>query len=113
MQAGRQFEEVRQVGSYKKGTMMAGKNVADIVVIMKTLPTKEAVEGLSNKVNEEVNKLMGLRSEFCHNSASELEKLEPDVHLEYKVINSHLAAISIAAGSQRTLHHLHQGKNHS
>ncbi|XP_045506057.1 interleukin enhancer-binding factor 2 homolog isoform X2 [Colias croceus] len=128
-----QLEEVRQVGSYKKGTMMAGKNVADIVVIMKTLPTKEAVEGLSNKVNEELNKLMraeglGNVSSVCHERGftvtaaatpaassavrvlvttlhQNLRKLEPEVHLDYKVISSHLAAIRHSRWFEENAHH--------
>ncbi|CAH2100646.1 unnamed protein product [Euphydryas editha] len=122
-----QLEEVRQVGSYKKGTMMAGKNVADIVVIMKTLPTKEAVEGLSNKVNEELNKLMraeGLAPVTCQCNErgftvtavaavrvlvttlhQNLRKLEPEVHLDYKVISSHLAAIRHSRWFEENAHH--------
>ncbi|CAH2062165.1 unnamed protein product, partial [Iphiclides podalirius] len=123
-----QLEEVRQVGSYKKGTMMAGKNVADIVVIMKTLPTKEAVEGLANKVNEEVNKLTrteGTGAVTCTSNErgftvsaagaavrvlvttlhQNLRKLEPEVHLDYKVISSHLAAIRHSRWFEENAHH--------
>lgn len=52
-----QIEEVRQVGSFKRGTMLTGKNKADIVVILKTLPIIEAVKSLQARVLEDLAKI--------------------------------------------------------
>jgi len=47
-------EEVRPVGSFKKGTMLAGHPVADLVVILKETPSAADIENLANKVQEKL-----------------------------------------------------------
>jgi interleukin enhancer-binding factor 2 len=47
-------DEVRQVGSFKHGTILAGHKTADFVVILKTLPTKTGVEALHTRVSDEL-----------------------------------------------------------
>ena len=52
-----QIDEVRQVGSFKKGTMITKRNKADIVVILKTLPIVEAIKALGSRVLEDMFKM--------------------------------------------------------
>jgi len=111
-----QLEEVRQVGSHKKGTLMAGHNVADVVVILKTLPTLEAVQALGDRILEDMKngdpemkktvlQLLTNESGFEISSPDatckvlittippNIKKLEPDLHLDPKLMTNHLAAI--------------------
>ncbi|VDK20294.1 unnamed protein product [Anisakis simplex] len=48
------LEEFREVGSFRKETMLAGHNVADIVVVFRSLPTFEAVSALGQKIVEDL-----------------------------------------------------------
>eukprot|EP00112_Aurelia_sp_Birch-Aquarium-sp1_P014289 Seg3078.1 transcript_id=Seg3078.1/GoldUCD/mRNA.D3Y31 product="Interleukin enhancer-binding factor 2-like" protein_id=Seg3078.1/GoldUCD/D3Y31 len=51
------LEEMRTVGSFKKGTMLTGHPVADVVIILKAIPTAEDIEQLALKVKEKLDAL--------------------------------------------------------
>lgn len=122
---------MRQVGSFKKGTMLANHNVADIVVILKTLPTKEACDALAKKVDEELKNVMKTEV-VAKNEAITVEnhergfdvfnaiarvrilittlpqnmrKLEPETHLDAKLMQGHLAAIRHIRWFEENAHH--------
>ena len=48
------YRVVQGVGCNNYWLYIAGNNVADLMVVLKTLPTKEAVEALGNKVRRTV-----------------------------------------------------------
>ena len=48
------IDEIKTVGSYKKGTMLAGHPVADLVIILKDTPGTSDIENLSVKVQEKL-----------------------------------------------------------
>lgn len=49
------IEEMRVVGSFKKGTILAGHNTADIVLIIKHLPTLEDITNIMNLMKDKMN----------------------------------------------------------
>lgn len=126
-----QLDEVRQVGSFKKGTMVTGNNVADVVVILKTLPTKEACEALAKKVEEDLKNVMktevvtkaDVLTTTMHERGFDIanwqakvrvliatlpqniRKLEPETHLDAKAMQSHLAAIRHSRWFEENAHH--------
>ncbi|KAI9580838.1 interleukin enhancer-binding factor 2 homolog [Glossina fuscipes] len=126
-----QLEEVRQVGSFKKGTMLTGHNVADVVVILKTLPTKEACDALAKKVEADLKNAMKTevltkadqittvtsdRGFEISNSQAKvrilittlpqnMRKLEADIHLDSKIMQAHLAAIRHTRWFEENAHH--------
>uniref|UniRef100_A0A4W5MEZ5 Interleukin enhancer binding factor 2 n=2 Tax=Hucho hucho TaxID=62062 RepID=A0A4W5MEZ5_9TELE len=104
---------MRQVGSYKKGTMTTGHNVADLAVILKILPSVETVTALGTKVVEtlrtqdpsEVLSMLPNKTGFEISSADatvkiliatvphNMRKLEPDVHIDMKLLQNSMAAV--------------------
>ena len=50
--------------------MVRGQNVADLVVILKTLPTHEAVRSLGAKIMEDIQKQDPDRSRRNHNQTT-------------------------------------------
>ncbi|ALC46564.1 CG5641 [Drosophila busckii] len=126
-----QLEEVRQVGSFKKGTILSGNNVADVVVILKTLPTKEACDALAKKVEADLKitmktevltkgdqntiKIHDRGFDVANSQATvriliatlpqNLRKLEPEIHLDHKVMTGHLAAIRHTRWFEENAHH--------
>ncbi|XP_075223365.1 interleukin enhancer-binding factor 2 homolog [Lycorma delicatula] len=120
-----QVDESRQVGSFKKGTMISGHNVADIVVILKTLPTKECVGALGNRIIEDLKNAGAKEAlalitndrgfEISNTDATvrvlvttvhqNLRKLDPEIHLDFRVVQSHLAAIRHSRWFEESAHH--------
>ena len=53
------IEDVKVVGSFKKGTMLNGSVTADVVCQLRSLPTHEVVAKLSRRVLEEMRLVIG------------------------------------------------------
>ncbi|XP_026683733.1 interleukin enhancer-binding factor 2 homolog [Diaphorina citri] len=111
----KKIDETRAVGSFKKGVAIKGEKSADLVIIFKSLPTKEAVSWVANKVLTEikageaprnkagfkmdikehgfdlVNKGLILRC-LVTTLHSNLKQLQPDVHIPISVCKLHLLA---------------------
>lgn len=106
------LEEFREVGSFRKETMLAGHNVADVVVVFRSLPTFEAVSALGQKIIDELKATdqeaytCVSRDFGCEIAApkatirllittlpSNAKLLDSDLHLKESVLMAHMAAL--------------------
>ncbi|KAI6190087.1 hypothetical protein M3Y97_00078800 [Aphelenchoides bicaudatus] len=108
------IEEVREVGSFKKGTMLSRHNVGDVVIMFKGLPKPEDMKKLADQVVEHLksgvhqNDVFGVvpREFGCEIAGTQavirllaaipgdqIANLEPDVHCKTEVIQQNLAAL--------------------
>uniref|UniRef100_A0A8D8RHI2 Interleukin enhancer-binding factor 2 homolog n=1 Tax=Cacopsylla melanoneura TaxID=428564 RepID=A0A8D8RHI2_9HEMI len=109
------IDETRAVGSFKKGVAIKGEKSADLVIIFKSLPTKEAINWVATKVLTEIkageaprnkagfkmeakehgfnliNKGLILRC-LVTTVHSNLKQLTPEVHVPLAVCKLHLLA---------------------
>ncbi|RWS20934.1 interleukin enhancer-binding factor 2-like protein, partial [Leptotrombidium deliense] len=98
-----------------KGTMLTGRNVADLVVILKTLPIIEAITTLGTKVVDELMKMDPANSvkmqtieggfDVIHNTnravvrvlittiMPNMRKIDSSIHLPVKMLQKHMSAI--------------------
>ncbi|MFH4982698.1 hypothetical protein AB6A40_009407, partial [Gnathostoma spinigerum] len=105
-------EEYREVGSYRKDTMLAGHTTADIVVVLRSLPTVEAVSALGQKIIDELKagdkdvyacvprnfgcEIAGAKAVvrlLITTIPSNARFLEPDLHLKEELMISHMQAL--------------------
>lgn len=111
--------------------MTAGSNIADIVVTLKTLPTKEACEILAKKVYHDLRDMAktevvgkGERSKVVNHDkgfdvfnayarvhvlittlSQNVKNLEPQTHLDVKIVQNHLSAIRHSRWFEENAHH--------
>ncbi|KAK2701279.1 hypothetical protein QYM36_020065, partial [Artemia franciscana] len=121
----KQIEEVRPVGSYKKGTMMRGSNMADLVVILKSMPARQAVDAMGMKLCQELEQQdPKLGATFTSNERGfhvssgsatirimtatvpvNMKKLDSSLHLDYKILQQNMAAVRQCRWFEESAHH--------
>merc|ERR1719481_2081911 len=108
---------------------MTGHNVADFVVILKTLPTRESVEALSKKLLDQLKAqddksnldlIVSMLPEergfevsggeaavrlLITTIAPNFRKLDKELHIDYRILQSHLAAIRHSRWFEENAHH--------
>ncbi|CAG0915989.1 unnamed protein product [Notodromas monacha] len=122
---GCQLEEVRAVGSFKKNTMTRLNLAPDVVFVLKTLPMKEAVEQLAQKVNEDLRAQGGILGSYveCNNRGftihaegrkvhclvatipQNIRNLDRELHLDAKVVIANSCAIKHSRWFEENGHH--------